>query len=103
MTGDTAQTLKPVGGHRYLWPLALVLIMLGFAFWGDRGILHMVKLSNQKDALEQKVADIKSQNEALRAEITSLRGDRRYIEHVARTELGMVREDERVFQFADDK
>lgn len=103
MAGAPAQASHPGAGRHNLWPLAVVVIILGFAFLGDRGILHMLKLSSQKDALAQKVAEVESQNEQLRVEIASLRGDRRYIERLARTELGMVRDDELVFQFADKK
>lgn len=94
---------RPGGGRFNLWPLALIAIILGFAFFGERGILHMLKLSNQKAALEQKLADVETQNEQLRGEIAALRNDRHYIERIARTELGMVRDDELVFQFREDR
>ena len=101
MAGGPAQVSRPGGGRHNLWPLAVVALILGFAFFGERGILHMLNLSNQKDVLLQKVAEVESQNEDLRIEIAALRGDRRYIERIARTQLGMVRDDELVFQFAD--
>jgi cell division protein FtsB len=101
MAGSPAIATRPDGGRFNLWPLALVAVILGFAFFGDRGILHMLKLTSQKTALEEKLDDVRVQNETLRIEIDSLRNDRRYIEKVARTELGMVRDDELVFQFAD--
>ena len=101
MAGSPAITSRPEGWRFNLWPLALVAVILGFAFFGDRGILHMLKLTNQKAALEDTLDALKVQNETLRIEIASLRNDRRYIEKVARTELGMVRDDELVFQFAD--
>ena len=103
MAGSPAQASHPDGGRLNLWPLALVALILGFALFGDRGILHMLKLSGQKTVLSQKLAYFESQNEELRVEITALRGDRRYIERIARTELGMVRDDELVFQFTDLK
>lgn len=101
MVGSPAQASRPDGGRLGLWPLALVALILGFALFGDRGILHMLKLSGQQATLTQKLADVESQNEGLRTEIAALRGDRRYIERIARTELGMVRDDELVFQFTD--
>ena len=61
----------------------------------------MLKLSGHQTILAQKLVDVEAQNEGLRVEIAALRGDRRYIERIARTELGMVREDELVFQFTD--
>ncbi len=103
MAGSPAQASRPDGGRHNLWPLALVALILGFAFMGDRGILHMLKLNSQKEALEREIAEFEAQNGQLREEITLLRGDRRYIERVARTELGMVRDDELVFQFSDRK
>lgn len=103
MAGSPAQASHPDGGRLNLWPLALVALILGFALFGDRGVLHMLKLSGQKTVLSQKLADFESQNEELRVEIAALRGDRRYIERIARTELGMVRDDELVFQFTDLK
>lgn len=63
----------------------------------------MLNLTSQKTALSQTLAEFEAQNEELRLEIAALRSDRRYIERIARTELGMVRDDELVFQFADRK
>jgi cell division protein FtsB len=103
MAGNPAQASRPDGTRLNLWPLALVALILGFALFGDRGILHMLKLSGQKATLSQKLVESEAQNEALRVEITALRSDRRYIEQIARTELGMVRDDELVFQFANQK
>ncbi len=103
MAGSPVQASRPDGGRLNLWPLALVALILGFALFGDRGILHMLNLSGQKTILSQKLLEFETQNEALRVEIAALRSDRRYIERIARTELGMVRDDELVFQFADRK
>ena len=101
MAGSPAQASRPDEGRLNLWPLALVALILGFALFGDRGILHMLKLSGQKATLSQKLAEFETHNEGLRVEITALRSDRNYIERIARTELGMVRDDELVFQFTD--
>jgi cell division protein FtsB len=103
MAGSPAKATLPDGERLNLWPLALVALILGFALFGDRGILYMLKVSGQKADLVQKITDVESENRALRSEIDSLRSDRRYIERVARTELGMVRDDELVFQFSDRK
>ena len=100
MAGGLTQASRPDGGRLNLWPLALVALILGFALFGDRGILHMLKLSGQKAVLAEKIVVAEAQNEVLRLEIAALRNDRRHIERIARTELGMVREDELVFQFS---
>jgi cell division protein FtsB len=103
MAGSPAPASRPDGGRHNLWPLALVALILGFALFGDRGILDMLKLSNQRGELVGKVGELEAQNEQLRTEIAALKNDRSYIERVARTELGMVREDELVFQFQAQK
>ncbi len=103
MAGSPAQASHPDRGRLNLWPLALVALILGFALFGDRGILHMLKLSGLKTTLAQKLTASETQNEEFRVEIAALRSDRRYIERIARTELGMVRDDELVFQFTDLK
>ncbi len=103
MAGSPAPASRPDGGRHNVWPLALVALILGFALFGDRGILHMLKLSNQRAELVDKINKFEAQNEQLRIEISALKNDRKYIERVARTELGMVRDDELVFQFQDRK
>jgi len=103
MAGNPVQTSRPDGGRLNLWPLALVVLLLGFALFGERGIMHMLKLTGQKAVLSEKLAVFETHNEELRAEISALRNDRNYIERIARTELGMVRDGELVFQFTDRK
>lgn len=103
MAGSPAQASRPAEGRLNLWPLALVALILGFALFGDRGVLHMLKLSSQKDDIAQTLETARQQNDALRVEIAALHGDRKAIERIARTELGMVRDDELVFQFAGGK
>ena len=57
--------------------------------------------------LRTEVAELRDSNEELvreiarlKAEIEALRADPSYVERIARDELGMVRADEVVFQFA---
>ena len=102
MTGDKPQGKQGAVARLNLWPLGLVVIILGFAFWGDRGILFLLKMTQQKAALIHELDQVDNQNDTLRHEIAALRSDRRHIERVARTELGMVRDDELVFQFSGD-
>ena len=102
MAGGETPIAQAGSGRFNLWPLGLVVVILGFAFFGDRGILLLLKMTQQKTALVAELKQVGSQNDSLRHEIAALRSDRRYIERVARTELGMVRDDELVFQFANE-
>jgi cell division protein FtsB len=61
--------------------------------------LRALQYKKQKETLEQEMRQLEATNAALRQEIDKLRSDRRYIEGIARKELGMVRADEMVYQF----
>jgi cell division protein FtsL len=80
-------------------PLLLILLLLAFAVFGQRGILRALQLGRQKAALEVQVKELEETNAALRQEIEALRSDPRTIEAIARRELGMVKEDELSYQF----
>jgi cell division protein FtsB/cell division protein DivIC len=82
------------------WLIGVIAVMFAFALFGNRGILHLFQLKRQQAGLEQQLAQIEEINNGLRKEITSLSADRRHLERMARSQLGMVREDEMVYQFA---
>jgi cell division protein FtsB len=85
------------------WRILLVLVLLALALFGDKGIMRAFQSERQKEALQEEVNRLEATNEALRKEIEALRSDRRYIEDIARRELGMVKKDELVFQFSNRK
>lgn len=94
---DTPPTFAP--RRLPLIPIILIAILLGFALFGDRGVLRALQFSRQKSALEAQVRQLEEENSGLRRDIEALRSDRRTIEGIARRELGMVKEDELVYQF----
>ena len=62
-------------------------------------VLRALQASRQKALLQEEVRRLEAANAQLRSEIEALRGDRQYIEAIARKELGMVKDDELVYQF----
>jgi len=91
--GDKKKPVVPI------WFIVLVLLLLGFALFGDRGVLQVYKAYLQKTELEEKIAGLEKMNIELRKEIDALHNDLKTIESIARRELGMVRPDEQVYQF----
>lgn len=93
----------PESAPKSIWlpliPGVLVLAVLAAAVFGEKGILCAVRSNQQKELLQQRVRTLEQANEDLRKEIGSLRSDPRYLEAISRKELGMVREDELVYQF----
>ena len=86
-----------------IWFIILVVVILGLTVFGDRGILHVWRANQQKAELEKQIHALEQVNAGLRQEIDALRNDLKTIESLARRELGMVRDDEQVYQFPSDK
>ncbi len=87
-----------------IWLLVIIVIMLGYAIFGNRGVLRILQAEKQQQQLELQLAEIKQQQQRLREEIERLRNDKDYWEQLARTKLGMVREGELIYHLpAKDK
>lgn len=82
-----------------LFPVILIAILLAIAVFGEKGILRAVQYNRQKQSLEEDIRKLEATSAELRREIEALRSDLRTIEGIARRDLGMVKEDELVYQF----
>jgi len=81
----------------------LVLIMFfAFAILGSDGLLRLLELKNLRDQIAQENKDMLLQNLANTQEILSMKKTTS-IEQVARSELGMIRQDEVVLIFSKEK
>lgn len=77
--------------------LVLVVLMLAYAIFGNRGVLRIVQAQRQQEQLQQQLSQLQQQQQQLRLEIERLNSDRDYWEQLARTRLGMVREGELIY------
>ena len=82
-----------------------VLVGLGFvvlldAFFGERGLIEMIRGREEHEALVRSVAAIKQQNDQMREEIRRLTDDPAAIEDEAR-KLGLIKPGEKVFIIRD--
>ncbi len=84
---------------RLLFGIFIIMVLL--IIFGDRGLMDYRTLKEKQVALEEANDCIISENSELKREIGLLQGDVRYIEAVARRELGMVKQGDRVYQFID--
>lgn len=88
----------------YLIPAGCILFILYFTVFGERGLLRIYHLSQEKEQMLQHVDETRQQNENLKREIEALKTDKRYLESIARKDFGLVRPNEIVYQFpAADK
>jgi cell division protein FtsL len=79
--------------------LMLVLVMIFFTFFGEKGLLQVYRLRRELKEIERVNMELRQENERLRAEIGNLRTNKKYIEELARRDLGLVKKGEIVYQF----
>jgi cell division protein FtsL len=80
--------------------ILIVLLILGiFTFFGEKGIFHLIGLQKELSRIKGINLKLDEENQNLREEINRLKNDKRYIEEIARKELGMVKENEIIYQF----
>ena len=83
----------------YLTPAAVIIFILYFTIFGDRGLLRINHLHRDRDEMQQHLLELKSENDRLKREISALQSDRRYLESIARRDFGLVRSNEVIYQF----
>lgn len=79
--------------------LMLVSVMIFFTFFGEKGLLQVYRLRRELKEIERVNMELRQENERMRAEIGNLRTNKKYIEELARRELGLVKKGEIVYQF----
>lgn len=84
--------------HLLLWPLMILGSVL-LIIWSPNGLLQLRQLHLEHQELIQKNHTLENENHLLYEEIGQLRSDPAAIEHLARQELGLVKDGELIFQF----
>jgi len=83
----------------YLIPAGFILFILFFTIFGERGLLRIYHLSKDRVELQKKAEELKAGNDRMKREIEALKGDRRYLESIARRDFGLVRPNEVIYKF----
>jgi cell division protein FtsB len=87
----------------YFIPAGFILLFLSFTIFGERGLLRIFHLNQEKEELQKRAALIRAENDQLKREIEALKTDRRYLESLARKDFGLVRKNEVIYQFPSKK
>ena len=83
--------------------LAALVVLLQYPLWlGKGGWLRVWEIDRQISAQQEINSRLKVRNAALDAEVRDLKQGFEAIEERARSELGMIRQDEIFFQVLDD-
>jgi cell division protein FtsB len=83
----------------YFIPAGFILFILFFTVFGERGLLRIFHLSKDRQELQKKVETMRSENDRMKQEVEALKGNRRYLEGIARKDFGLVRPNEVIYQF----
>lgn len=77
--------------------------MIWLLFAPGTGVYSLLKVRNKTSRLEQETQELIQTNEDLQAEIERLKNDTAYLEQIAREKYGMLKKNERVFDFSRSK
>lgn len=82
--------------------LVILIALLQYPLWLGKGSwLRVWELSRKVAQQQEKNTLLKARNDTLDAEVTDLKSGRAAIEERARSELGMIKQDEVFFQVVD--
>ncbi len=85
----------------------IIILIIGAFVWllfaPGTGVYSLIKLRSKTAELQQQTEALTQSNEELRAEIERLKHDQAYLEQVAREKYGLLKKNERVFDFSRSK
>ena len=93
----------PFQNRMYLIPAGCIVFILFFTVFGDKGLLRIFELKQDKARIDARLNDAKIENEKLKLDVAALKSDRRYLESIARKDFGLVRSNEVIYQFPQEK
>lgn len=84
--------------------LVALLVLLQYRLWlAEGGIAEAVRLQARIDEEQKRNAGLEARNADLERQVLDLQSGNRVVEQRAREELGLVKEGEIFYQFADEK
>jgi len=80
--------------------LTAMAVAAALAVFGHNGFMRLADLREKRDEIRQENLKLQEQNKDLRRQVEFLHHDARYLERIAREELGLVAPNEIVFRFS---
>jgi cell division protein FtsB len=80
-----------------------MFLLLFFVVFGENGLIDLNGLKIERNRLLQKNAELEQENISLYREIGRLKNDPKYVENVARQELGVIGKDEMIIKVKKPK
>jgi cell division protein FtsB len=76
----------------------VAVLLLAWLSFGRHGLMDLYKMQKEKERCIAIVGDLREKNRQLVAEIRRLKEDQKYLESVARKELGLAKENEIIYR-----
>ena len=83
--------------------LVIAGLIVAWLAFGERGFIHLYHMEKKRQVYLKKIHDLKKTNDDLLEQINRLQNDGEYVERLARKELGLVKENEVIYRFSNDK
>lgn len=93
----------PFQNRMYLIPAGCIVFILFFTVFGDKGLLRIYELKQDQARINSRLNEARIENEKLKLDVAALKTDRRYLERIARKDFGLVRSNEVIYQFPQEK
>ncbi len=87
------------GFRHFRLAVVVVLALAVMSVVGNRGLIRLYHLRQERAALEREIEQLSAAKAALAAEVQGMRIDPSRIEAIAREDLGLVKPGELVFEF----
>jgi cell division protein FtsB len=81
--------------------ILIVALTLAVVYLFTREISEVLFLRKENEKIEKKIEELEFANKELEGKIKAIKSDKRYIEKIAREELGMIKEGDKVYRFAE--
>ena len=82
--------------------VGFILFILLYACFGEKGLIRVVILKKELKEIENYNQELRAENVALKDPMYLLKNDKRYIERIAREELGLVKTEELIYLFENN-
>lgn len=90
--------MKLLGRIIWLWAIWLWI----YSLFAPKGLPQLLKLKIAEKAIRVEIATLKAEIKELESEILRIRTDPLYLEYLARSQLGMIRQGEILFIFGNE-
>lgn len=99
---------SPKKKQKKFWkvPIIILCILAPLVFWlgfSEHGFVHLYRTEMERQAYTERIRQLTEENQALLVEIDRLRTDKKYIESVARKQFNMIKPNEVIYRFEQEK